>query len=104
VSYEWLLEEDDGFRLWPHRFLPGEVLLSLEPLLFGAWRLHVIRGNEQDVYDFSPVGMSEDDVRAAAFVALHRWDGVGEPVGWYRHRKSDRRRPGGDPTREEVRP
>lgn len=39
-----------------------------------------------------------------ALRALHCWDGSGEPVGWYRHKPSDRRRPDGDPAREEVRP
>jgi hypothetical protein len=32
------------------------------------------------------------------------WDGNGEPEGWYRHPQSGRRRPGGDPEKEFVRP
>lgn len=39
-----------------------------------------------------------------AIYALILWDGTGDPVGWTRHKPSNRRRPDGDPTREEVRP
>ncbi len=31
------------------------------------------------------------------------WDGEGEPEGWYRHARTGRRRPGGDPSKEHVR-
>lgn len=36
----------------------------------------------------------------AAFTALARWDGTGEPAGWWRHPATQRRRPGGDATKE----
>lgn len=38
----------------------------------------------------------------AALRALHGWSGEGEPEGWYRHRPSNRRRPGGNPDEEYV--
>ena len=34
--------------------------------------------------------------------ALANWDGVGDPEGWYRHRKTGRRRPNGDQTKEYI--
>lgn len=33
---------------------------------------------------------------------LNEWNGEGEPEGWYRHRKTGRRRPGGDPEKEYI--
>jgi len=39
----------------------------------------------------------------AALDSFEMWDGKGEPVGWYRHRPSNRRREGGDPAKEEIR-
>lgn len=40
----------------------------------------------------------------AAYAALTVWDGNGEPEGWYRHMRTGRRRPDGDPTREYINP
>jgi hypothetical protein len=40
----------------------------------------------------------------AGWRAALGWDGHGEPEGWYRHPRSGRRRPGGDPEKEFVRP
>lgn len=35
-----------------------------------------------------------------ALAAAERWEGEGEPVGWYKHPGSGRRRPDGDPAQE----
>ncbi len=32
------------------------------------------------------------------------WEGEGEPTGWFRHPRTGRRRPDGDPEREYVMP
>jgi hypothetical protein len=40
----------------------------------------------------------------AALQEHARWDGEGEPSGWMRHPFSGRRRPGGDASKEHVRP
>lgn len=92
--------ETGGWRAWPHRGLPDGRLLSLEPLLFGAARLHVVEDERltasASIYDFTDL--------AVALEQLHRWNGDGEPRGWYRHRPSNRRRPDGDPEREHVAP
>lgn len=76
--------------------------LSLYPLAFGAGRLAVEYdrdggrdGGYDEAYDFQDIF---DAVRQ-----FNEWDGEGEPEGWYRHRPTNRRRPGGDPEREEVR-
>ena len=40
----------------------------------------------------------------AAWPAFTGWDGTGEPEGWVRHPFTGRRRVGGDPATEVVRP
>lgn len=89
-----------AWRAWAHRDLPDGRLLALEPLLFGVARLHVVEDERStssvSIYDFQDL--------PAAVVALAEWDGAGDPDGWYRHRPSDRRRPGGDPANEQVAP
>lgn len=104
---EFPFHEDGGlgWHRWPHRNLADGRLLALEPLLTG-FRLHVVASpwnmGSDEVYDF-PVDDRDTEAKArAAYVALHRWDGTGEPEGWYRHRPSNRRRPGGDPEQEYV--
>ena len=42
------------------------------------------------------------DWRGDAIEAMQRWDGAGEPSGWWRHPSSGRRRPNGDPALEYV--
>lgn len=86
------------------RQLPDGRWLTLYPLLFGAGRLAV--GGEapddpeprgfNDAYDYERLEDAEQ--------AYTEWDGTEEPAGWYRHRPSNRRRPEGDPAREEIRP
>jgi hypothetical protein len=44
------------------------------------------------------------NTRSAAVDAMNAWDGTGEPMGWHRHPSSGRRRAGGDPAIEVVRP
>lgn len=87
---------------WPHRHLADGRLLVLECLVTG-YRLHVVATpwnmGSDEVYDFPD---DQGDAQRAAFVALHLWNGEGEPEGWYRHRPSNRRRPGGDPEQEHV--
>lgn len=91
---------ENPWHEWPHRYLADGRLLALEPLLMGAARLHVVAedtdAHSDEVYDFQEL--------MAGLVALHRWDGTDEPEGWYRHRPSNRRRPGGDPEKEYVAP
>jgi hypothetical protein len=44
------------------------------------------------------------NTQSAALKAWATWDGAGEPEGWHRHPASGRRRAGGDPATEVVRP
>ncbi|MEX3859678.1 hypothetical protein AB3X94_37445 [Paraburkholderia sp. BR10923] len=44
------------------------------------------------------------NANAGAASALEKWDGKGEPEGWFRHPPSGRRRTNGDPTREYFQP
>lgn len=89
-----------GWHAWPHRYLHDGRLLALEPLLFGASRLHLVA----DPWDMGSVDAWEyaEIVAPAALVALHSWNGDGEPDGWTRHRETGRRRRGGDPEQEHV--
>lgn len=79
------------------RTLPDGREVWLAPLLFGGARLSIASDPlvASDVYDF------QDADRACLEWMLWVPEG-GEPEGWYRHRPSNRRRPGGDPTKEYV--
>lgn len=90
--------EVPGWGDWPTRALPDGRFLAVELLLWGAGRLHVARS----MYDMG--GSSVYDFTSAdrAVVEMFMWSGEGEPVGWYRHRPSNRRRPNGDPSKEYV--
>lgn len=85
------------------RTLPDGRQLDVLPLLFGRARLMVTLAVDVEA------GMFADDAweypsHESALTALAEWDGDGDaPYGWDRHPKSQRRRPGGDATREEVR-
>lgn len=83
---------------WAHRWMIDGRLLALEPLLMGGARLHVVTDatstRSSEIFDF------QDADRGV--VELFLWSGEGEPEGWYRHRPSNRRRPGGDPSKEYV--
>lgn len=72
----------------------------IEPLLYGAARLHVgtpggdgtpADGGYDDSWDYASLA---DAMRAAAAWALAPWEP--EPAGWRRHGVDGRRRPGGD--------
>ena len=90
-----------GWDAWQNRLLPDGRLLALEPLVVvGMARLHVA---------FNPNAWASTDIfdyqdPLAAVEAFQTWDGVDEPVGWYRHRPSNRRRTNGDPSKEYVEP
>jgi len=67
---------------------------EVQPLFFGAARL----------YRFDPVDVWDYETPAGAIEALLRIleEEDEEPTGWYRHPRTGRRRPGGDPEREYV--
>lgn len=94
---EPLRRREDGWSVWPTRDLDDGRTLALEPLLTGM-RIHVVRDRRDSastsIYDFTD--------HVVAMKAFIQWDGEGDPVGWYRHRPSNRRRPDGDPTKEYV--
>lgn len=92
--------ETDSWSRWPCRTLDDGRTLAFEPLLFNCVRIHVVR----DVHDMGSMEIYDYQDLLPALRAFLEWDGTGEPVGWYRHRPSDRRRPEGDPTREHVEP
>lgn len=90
--------ETGGWRAWPHRGLRDGRLLAVEPLLMGAGRLHIV----DDELSVASAQIFDYQELHDALEAMHRWNGKGEPDGWYRHRPSNRRRPDGDPAREYV--
>lgn len=88
-------------HLLARRRLPDGRELQVVPLLGLRARLCVTNPHcsmsYEDVWCY-------DDPRRALF-EMWTWDGADgtEPAGWMRHPQSRRRRPGGDPRREEIR-
>ena len=87
------------------RPLPDGRVLYLAPLLTGATLGISIDATVcvyQNRWDYpSDEALCPYDAQWRAALG---WDGDGEPEGWYRHPQSGRRRPGGDPAKEHVRP
>lgn len=83
-------------------------LMVIEPLLMGLMRLCI--GRPAVMVADGPLASWDDewhyDGGLAALLALALWEPTEtpEPTGWVRHPRSARRRPNGDPAREEVRP
>lgn len=78
------------------RELPGGWKLFLEEQGYGQLRLGLGRGGGQldNEWIFSD--------RVAGWRAALGWNGHGEPLGWFRHRPSGRRRPDGTPASEFI--
>lgn len=75
--------------------LPGDFFAFVMVTVTGNGRLALgTFDGMQDAYCYESVPV--------AMLALHAWDGTGEPNGWHRHVQSGRRRPGGDPAKEYV--
>lgn len=55
-----------------------------------------------EAWDYPPAELGDDAMPKALLNAQALLHGR-EPMGWYRHHPSGRRRPGGDPAREEIR-
>ncbi len=71
------------------------------------WRASGVQlsvGAGDGFYDDTWIYDAEQGLLDAGWRAALGWDGEGEPDGWYRHPQSGRRRPGGDPAKEYVRP
>ncbi len=81
------------------RVLPDGRCLRLYRQLFNL-ALTIAKDDQDDGF----TDTYEFDSAPPAIEAAKRWDGEGDPVGWIRHKPSNRRRVGGDPAREEVRP
>jgi hypothetical protein len=94
------LQENPEEGVLLRRTLPDGRILDLMPLLFGAWRLSVGPKGSLGYYD----DQWDYEGQARALSAMMSWDGEGEPTGWHRHPSSGRRRPGGDPAMEYLRP
>jgi hypothetical protein len=83
------------------RVLPDGRIVCLLPLFFGALRLGIgPRDSQQfdDVWDY----LGDEPGIDCGWLAAIGWDGEGEPEGWYRHHRTGRRRPGGDPAKEVI--
>jgi hypothetical protein len=81
-----------------HRALPSGKAITLYPLIMGTVRIVI---GDQDAGDYDDAWCYS--VPAAGLLAAGCWDGEGDPPeGWFRHIRTARRRPEGDPEREYV--
>jgi hypothetical protein len=88
---------------WDGRRMPDGRVAFLIPRLFG---MDIAIGAEPtEVAGLSDLYSYGDAATAIAAWAIWLVDGFeGEPILWIRHRPSNRRRPNGMPSSEEVRP
>lgn len=90
---------DEEDACWPVGLAPDGRRIAVTPLMYTA-AIMIGRPHQLTWYDdrwcYHTV--------PAALAAARAWDGTGEPDGWHRHPDTGRRRPDGDPTREEIRP
>jgi len=102
-SLGWAARRAGADYLWARLLDDGRRGVYLMPLFSGSLRLGIgLHGDDSltDVWDYS------SDVPGcvdAGWRAAIGWDGTGEPEGWYRHPRTGRRRPDGDPAKEVVR-
>jgi hypothetical protein len=81
------------------RDYPNGIRAGVAPLLTGTGRIVIgqlqnwSRGYDE-AYCYDTVG--------EAVIALLKWNGVGEPDGWFRNPGTGRRRPNGDKTKEYI--
>jgi hypothetical protein len=94
----WLVRHDYYEHVYLVRALPDGREIVVMPWSGHGAQLSIGRrtGFWADTWNYERI--------ATAVSAAKHWDGVGEPEGWHRHPASGRRRPGGDPGREFVRP
>ncbi|UTU07938.1 hypothetical protein CcrC1_gp252c [Caulobacter phage C1] len=88
----YVLFEDMGNGMW----------VGIKRLMF-HWTMHV--GALDDYLEYDDRWCYETEASARA--GLSAWKAqnyAGEPSGWHRHPKTSRRREGGDPSKEEIRP
>jgi hypothetical protein len=95
----WAARRAGGEYLFARVLADGRLAYLLEWRVGGV-QLSVGLG---DGY-FSNTWIYDVEQADAGWRAALGWDGEGEPDGWYRHPQSGRRRPGGDPAKEFVRP
>jgi hypothetical protein len=95
----WLLSHEYYLTVYLVRALPDGREIVVLPWSGAGAQLSIgyrADGCYMDTWDYQTV--------APAVSAAKAWDGTGEPAGWYRHPFTGRRRPGGDPAQEFVRP
>lgn len=90
-------DEDD--HLWEVGTAPDGRRIAIIPLMYTA-AVVIGRPHQLTWYDDRWCYHTVTD----ALTAARAWDGTGEPDGWHRHPDTGRRRPGGDPAREEICP
>jgi len=79
------------------RDLGNGYVLWLVPQLFGNWLVCIGVVDDDgyiDTWEYHGLG--------PALLAFAEWDGIGDPIGWYRNPATGRRRPAGDPAKEYI--
>ncbi len=98
--------DEDGFAYGVGGYImlrdfPNGLRAGVCAMTFGKGRICV---GQIDDWEFGFDRAYCYDNCGEAIGALCRWDGYGEPDGWFRNPDTGRRRPDGDPAREYIRP
>ena len=91
----------DGSDVVARIWYPNGAIAEVVPQAFRGARLALVNPTFRHSYD----DVWCYDSAELALLAARAWDGDEEiePMGWKRHPRTRRRRPGGDPALEEIR-
>lgn len=95
IDYEAWLKGQNGGYCAEVKDIGNGMYAAAKPLLFHWTMIIGMIGDKAEILDHFCYANREQ-----ALEFLRKWDGTGEPMGWHRHPRSGRRRPGGDTTKE----
>lgn len=95
AAYAEFLQSSRGGKCVAAKVVGEGIYAAVKPLLF-HWTL--LTGMIGDEHEWAENWCYQ--TREGAEKALSEWTGEGEPEGWFRHPRTWRRRPDGDPSRE----
>jgi hypothetical protein len=104
MGERWKFDVDDPDTLAIRTLPDGRLLLVLKPgrLGWGWGQLSLTTPESLRIGTYDDTWYYENIPLALEYGI--RWDGTGEPTGWFRHPRSGRRRTDGDPAKEYFQP